>query len=132
MSIKFEECPNCKQYPSVGDYMRGGHSCAPLFHCQFDWQKEEGDEPARVFADNERDAAKKFVERWDVDDSCLTETAIVIVTNTIERKSFQIEVSGEVLRSYSAMRSGVEEVPYIDPYGEDEESEEPEGEEVES
>lgn len=138
MGVEFNKCSNCEQYPSVGDYIRGFHKCPPSFFCQFDWQESEGDDPlsASIFADNERYAAEKFVENWDAKECELTESAIVIVTSTIERKRFRIEVSGEIVRSYGALHT--KELPYIDPYGDDgEESEEfgeeePEGEEVES
>jgi len=104
-------CPTCHQYPSVADFRRGYHVCPPFFLCQFDWQRNGGDEPKHIYADDADGAAERFVEQYDQDDATLTENSTVIVLDPVNHKAYKIIVDGEIVRTYRTFNDA-EEIPY--------------------
>lgn len=106
-------CPTCRQYPSVADVRRGHHVCPPFFLCQFDWQREDGDEPKHIYADDADGAAERFVEQSDEDNVTLTENSTVIVLDPVKRKAYKIIVDGEIVRIYRTFNDA-EEIPYAE------------------
>lgn len=110
MSLQFTPCPRCHQYPSLADHRNGNHICPPLFYCQFDWQRDEGDEPTEIHAVDAEAAAEKFVEQYDINNVNFTEEAHVIIESVAEQKSYKALVVGEIVRTYSTHHRDIVEI----------------------
>ena len=108
--IETKRCPICHEFPTLSDYTFGAHRCKPFFLCRFDWQTDEEEDPKKIFADSEQDAAERFVTSYDEDDCGLTEDSDVIVSNPRDEKNYKVHVTGEVMRIYRASRPTLEEI----------------------
>ena len=110
MSLQFAPCPHCKQYPSISDHRNGHHTCPPIFYCQFDWQRAEGEEPTEIHAVDAEAAAEKFVEQYDINGVSFTEESHVIIKSVAEQKSYLALVVGEIVRTYSTHHRDIVEI----------------------
>ena len=119
MVVMSTECPICGKFPTGADYRRGRHVCPPMYYCQFDRQRGNGDEPERIFADDASTAAEKFVEQYDKRNVEFTEEATVYAT-ALDGTAYKVTINGELVRIYRSNRE--EEIPRtIEPEEEEEE-----------
>lgn len=103
---QWTQCGVCREYG-----WSNTHRCPPQYECRNrNW---DGDEWETVYAYNARDAAEKYVERVDNHAAEFTETCDIEVRNDGGEVECY-EVTGEIVREYSASKKTTHEVETAD------------------